>query len=101
MRSIQHTIGNRLLKGPELGSADKYTTFFASVSLADQAGFPPNFYVQSESLLNSHWFATFIEAKEVESNPTLYYFRTKKVASYVKIRKWKTSFKIEYVNKCQ
>ena len=29
----------------------------------------------------------------------LYYNRTKKVGSYEKIRKWKTSFKIKYVNK--
>ena len=33
--NIQHTSGNQLLKGPTLGSADKYIHYFALVSLVD------------------------------------------------------------------
>ena len=34
LHNIQHASGNPPLKGPTLGSADKYTIYFASVSLA-------------------------------------------------------------------
>ena len=73
--------------------------YFASVSLADEAGFTlANFFAQSEFLLNSHWLATFFEVKEVGSNPTFYSFQSKEIILYEKIFKWKTSFKIRYVN---
>ena len=50
-------------------------------------------------MLNSHWLATFFEVKKIGSNPTFYCFQAKKVASYEKIRKWKTSVKIKYGDK--
>ena len=58
-----------------------------------------HFFVQSNFLLNSLWLATFFKVKKVGSNPTFYCFRTTKVGLYEKIRKWKTSFNIKYVNK--
>ena len=74
--------------------------YFASISLADKAGFPlAIFCVRSNFLLNFHWLATFFKVKKVGSNLTFYCFRKKKVTSYEKIRKWKTSFKFKYVNK--
>ena len=42
---------------------------------------------------------TFFKVKKVGSNPTFYCFWTKKVASYEKNCKWKTSCKIKYVSK--
>ena len=69
--------------------------YFASVSLADETGFPlANFFAQSKFLLNSHWLVTFFEVKEVGSNPTFYCFRSKKVILYEKIFKWKNFFQI-------
>ena len=44
-------------------------------------------------------FSYFFWSKKVGCNPTFYCFWTKKVTSYEKIRKWKTGFKIRYVNK--
>ena len=44
--------------------------------------------------------SNFFRSEKIKrSNPTFYYFRTKNVASYEKIRKRKTSVKIKYVNK--
>ena len=92
LRNIQHTGGNRPLKGAALGSADKYITLLLlarpNKPIFDLQIFSYNF------LLNSHWLLTFFELKKLGSNPIFYCFRTKKVASYEKIRKWKTSFKI-------
>ena len=76
--NIQRTSRNRPLKGPTLGSADKYTTLLP-LAWPIKSGFSlANFFVQSYFLLNSHWFATFFEVKKVGSNPASYYFRTKK-----------------------
>ena len=99
LRNIQYKSGNQSLKGPALGSAVKYTTL---LSLAWPI--KPVFHLQIFSFkatfcVNSHWLATFFEVKKVESNPIFYCFRTKKVASYEKIRKWKVSFKIKYAIK--
>ena len=73
-----------------------------AISFTDQAGVPlANYFVRSDFLLNSHWLATFLQSKKVESNPTFYCFGTKRGPSYEKICKWKSSFKfkIRYVNK--
>ena len=92
LRNIQNTGGNRPLKGAALGSADKYITLLLlarpNKPIFDLQIFSYNF------LLSSHWLLTFFELKKLGSNPIFYCFRTKKVASNEKIRKWKTSFKI-------
>ena len=97
VQNIQHARGNRSLKGPTLGSADKYTTLLPLASPIKPVFHLRIFFVRSEFLLS--WLATFFEVKKVGSNPTFYCFRAKKVASYKKIRKWKASFKINYSNK--
>ena len=99
LRNIQHTSGNRSLKGPALRSADKYTTLLPLAWPINPVFHLRIFFVRSDFLLYSHWLATFFEVKKVGSNPTFYCFRTKKVASYEKICKGKTSFNIKYVNK--
>ena len=98
LRNIQHTNGNLPLKGPALGSADKYAV--ASVSLVDQAGFPlANFVVRSEFSVNSHWLATFFEINKSRIQSYFLLFSNEKGRFAWKIHKWKTSFKIKYVNK--
>ena len=97
--NIQHTSGNQSLKGPTLESADKYTTLLPLTWPIKPVFSLAPFFVQSNFLLNPHWLATFFEVKKVGSNPTFYCFWMKKAASLEKIRKWKTSFKIKYVNK--
>ena len=98
--NIQHTSRNWPLKGHALGSTDKYTTLLplaCSIKLVLHLQF---FFARSNFLLNSHWLAMFFTVKKVGFNTTFYFFRMKKVASYEKICKWKTSFiKIKYVNK--
>ena len=84
---------------PALGSADKYTTLLPLAWLIKPVLHLRFFSYEVTFLLNSHWLATFFEVKKVGSNRTFYCFRSKKVASYKKIRHWKTSFKIKFINK--
>ena len=98
--NIQHTSGNRPSgKGPTLGSANKYTTLLPLAWLIKPVFHLRIFSFEATFLLNSHWLATFFDIKKVGSNPTFYCFWKKKIASNEKICKWKTSFKIKYVNK--
>ena len=97
--NVQHKSGNRPLKGPALGSAGKYTTLLPLAWLIKPVLHLRIFSYEVTFLLNSHWLVTFFEVKKVGSNPTFYCFQTKKVASHEKTCKWKTSFKIKYVNK--
>ena len=99
-RNIQSTIGNRPLKRPAWGSADKYTTLLL-LAWSIKPVYHLNFFARSDFLLNFHWLADFFEVKKEESNPTFYCFRTQRVASYGKIRKWKTSFKIMSTKFCK
>ena len=96
-RNIQHTSGHQPLKGPALGSADKYTALFPLAWLIK-----PVFHLQIFSyeapFSKLSLVSDLFRRKKVRSNPT-FCFRTKNVASNVKIRKWKTSVKIKYVNK--
>ena len=74
--------------------------YFAPVSLADLAAFAlANFFCSKGPFAEFSLVSDFFQSKKGKIKSYFYCFRTKKVASFEKIPKWKTSFKIKYVNK--
>ena len=77
LHNIQHTSGNRPLKGPGLGSADKYTTLLLS-AWPIKPVFQLQFFRMKQLFAEFSLTKNLFQKKKVGSNPTFYHFRTKK-----------------------
>ena len=98
LRNVQHSSGNRPLEGTALrGQLISTLLCFCQLGLLNR--FCICGFFRTKRLFPEFSFVSDFFRSKKGSNPTLYCFRTKKVISYEKIRKWKTSFQINYVNK--
>ena len=75
--NIQHTSGNRPLKEPGLGSADKYTSLLPS-AWSIKPVFQLQFFRMKQLFAEFLLIKNLFRKKKVGSNPTSYHFRTKK-----------------------
>ena len=97
LRNIQHTSGNQSLRA-RLGLADKYTNLFPLAWRIKPVS-TCKFFRTKQLFAEFSLVSDFFRSKKLGSNPTFYCFQAKKVASYEKIRKWKTNVKIKYGDK--